>query len=295
MSDEDEYEYEYDDEDEEMGGGGEESNNFEYTDEEDEQDDAEVALENAYYNAKGLRETSVAEAAAAFEQVIVQEKQASNSYGPWSYKAMKQLIKLHLRHTNRDGDEETIMNQYRRLLECISTGGSDIGPATIEKGINSMLERVASLYNSSSATSSFSGSKEDTINDATPTNDTFSPQKLALAVYEATLTVFHPKSGTVPNERLWFKTNLKYGQLLCEMGETARLQTVLHELLQVHGGEPEGGGGSTNSMEICALQIQLYSRQKDNKKLRETFHRAMNVRGGIPHPRTIALIQGMLK
>ena len=40
-----------------------------------------------------------------------------------------------------------------------------------------------------------------------------------------------------------------------------------------------------------ALQIQLYSRQKDNKKLREVFDKAMRVQGGIPHPRTLAIIQ----
>lgn len=44
-------------------------------------------------------------------------------------------------------------------------------------------------------------------------------------------------------------------------------------------------------MEIAALQIQLYSRLKDTKKLRAAYHRAMSVRGGIPHPRTLALIQ----
>jgi hypothetical protein len=67
----------------------------------------------------------------------------------------------------------------------------------------------------------------------------------------------------------------------------------------------EGGGGGmmtslasssssttgSQSMEIYALQMQLYSRQKDNKKLRDVFHKAMSVRGGIPHPRTLALIQ----
>jgi COP9 signalosome complex subunit 2 len=46
------------------------------------------------------------------------------------------------------------------------------------------------------------------------------PQKLALAVYDVTLKVFHPSTGACPNERLWFKTNLKYGQLLYEMNET---------------------------------------------------------------------------
>jgi COP9 signalosome complex subunit 2 len=44
-------------------------------------------------------------------------------------------------------------------------------------------------------------------------------------------------------------------------------------------------------MEIYALQIQLHSRQKDNKELRKIFDKALAVRGGIPHPRTLALIQ----
>ena len=80
MSD-DEYEYEYDDDDME--------DNFEYTDEEASANDAEVALENSYYNSKGLRETDLKEAAEAFEQVIVQEqeelskKDATNKYGQW--------------------------------------------------------------------------------------------------------------------------------------------------------------------------------------------------------------------
>jgi COP9 signalosome complex subunit 2 len=292
--DEDDYEYEYDEDEDNM----EEENQFQYTDEEDEQDDGMVALENAYYNAKGLRETSVSEATAALEQVIAQEqeqlKKEGKKYGMWSYKAMKQLVKLHLRvGSSGNGvlDQETIMKYYRRLLECISTNGSDISPAAVEKGINTMLERVASVnYNARS-----------------PEDPTNSPRTLALAVYDATLTVFHPKTGPYKIERLWFKTNLKYGQLLYEMNETAKLQQVLKDLIQIHG-EPDdiiqssanasgssssgGASASTNSMEIYALQIQLYSRQKDNRKLRETFHKAMSVRGGIPHPRTIALIQG---
>ena len=56
------------------------------------------------------------------------------------------------------------------------------------------------------------------------------PQKLALAVYDSTLKIFHPSTGSCPNERLWFKTNLKYGQLLYETNETAKLQQVLRDL-----------------------------------------------------------------
>lgn len=271
--DEDEYSYEYDDDMDE--------DTFEYTDEEEEADDAEVALENAYYNAKGLRETDLKEASDAFEQVIVQEGEelvnSDKKYSQWSFKAMKQLVKLHL----RSGNAEEMMRHYNRLLECIAQG--DISPNTVEKGINGMLERVSSLYQG--AQHSF-----------TNTSSNFDPQRLALAVYDATLKCFHPSKGSViSNERLWFKTNLKYGQLLYEMNETAKLQQVLRDL-QTNSAESStaaatSGSSNTQSMEIYALQIQLYSRQKDNKRLRECFHRAMAVRGGIPHPRTLALIQ----
>ena len=129
------------------------------------------------------------------------------------------------------------------------------------------------------------------------------------------MEAFHPTTGISPNERLWFKTNLKYGQLLYEMNETAKLQLVIRDLL-ISSGQPvdvlegESGGGTTTTagestssataggssggthvMEIAALQIQLYSKLKDTKKLRAAYHRAQNATGGIPHPRTRALIE----
>jgi hypothetical protein len=36
-------------------------------------------------------------------------------------------------------------------------------------------------------------------------------------------------------------------------------------------------------MEIYALLIQLYSPQKNLKKLRQVFDKAMSIRGSIPH------------
>jgi COP9 signalosome complex subunit 2 len=304
MSDEEDYEYEYDDDADDDNGmqqdaGGDKNNQdnqFEYTDDEEDADDGEVALENAYYNSKGLRETDLVAAAASFEQVIelehaeLKKTGSSKSAGPWSFKAMKQLIKLHLRAGNAD----EMLKHYNRLLECIATG--DASPAAIEKGVNGMLERVAALYQGS--TNQHGADSSNSI--------LMDPQKLALQVYDATLAVFQPETGACKNERLWFKTNMKYGQLLYEMNETAKLQQVLKDLKSLHpqdqtdnddamGGTASSSasstGSSTQSLEIYALQIQLYSRQKDNKKLRETFTKAMAVRGGIPHPRTIALIQ----
>uniref|UniRef100_A0A7S3L0Y4 PCI domain-containing protein n=1 Tax=Amphora coffeiformis TaxID=265554 RepID=A0A7S3L0Y4_9STRA len=286
MSDEeDEYEYDYDDAS--MGNG--ENDQFEYTDEEPDQNDDEVALENAYYNAKGLREENLNAAAEAFEQVITQETEREGKMEQWSYKALKQLCKLHLRTANW----EAIFPAYERLLECVAAG--HVSPTQVEKGIQAMLERVASLYQGSSSSaastaSAASSSSRMQVEDESTTAD--SSQTLALQVYDSTLTVFHPVTGSCPNERLWFKTNIKYGQLLYETNETNKLQHVLKDLQAVHAtNDPGGGGSSTQSMEIYALQIQLYSRLKDHKRLRATFHQAMNVRGGIPHPRTLALIQ----
>ena len=112
-----------------------------------------IFLENAYYNCKGLRENDWNEAADAFEKVIVQEQQELSSTdsgkknGPWTYKALKQLVKLHL----RTGNAEEMMRHYHRLLECIALG--DVNPNAVEKGINGMLERVSSLYQGSSSSS----------------------------------------------------------------------------------------------------------------------------------------------
>ena len=287
-----------------MGGGGDdgsEEESFEYTDddEEDNQDDFEITIENAYYNAKGLKETDTGEAEEAFLGVIATEqeemaKQAAGGdnnannkkkYGPWSFKALKQLMKLHLQ-TN---DTTKAMERYTELLVCVADGV--VSPNAIEKGVNGMLERVSALLVQQGGGSG-GGSADDDAGDD-------DKKALARNVYDATISVFHPQTGSSPNERLWFKTLLKFGQLLYEMKETAKLQLVIRDLLKGAGGDSAGGGtgegatasGSTNLMEIMALQIQLYSRQKDNKKLREVFDKAMRVQGGIPHPRTLAIIQ----
>jgi COP9 signalosome complex subunit 2 len=326
MSDE-EYEYDEDmddnndDDDEEEE---DEEDQFEYTDDEEEQDDDKVRLENAYYNAKSLRDTSVTEAVEAFEQVISQSSSPDGGGGGdysssspsdqaiWTFKALKQLCKLQL----KAGNSPEFLKNYHRLLGSIKS----VSPNAVEKGIGGMMERMSSLCQQhqpstvplgggGDGSSSTGGSGTMMIAD--------DPQGLALQVYGSTLGVFHPVHGSFPNERLWFRTNLKMGQLLYERNETGRLQVVLKDLqanhqrsLEAMGISAEGGGGqqgssggsssssgnstlmAQQSLEIHALQMQLYSRQKDYKKLRETYQTAVGVvAGSLPHPRTIAVIQ----
>lgn len=211
-------------------------------------------------------------------------------HGSWSYKAIKQLIKLALRQLSDNNDLESnsaaVTRNYVRMLRVASSRDAAISPNAVEKGVNGMLERVSSLVNN--------------YHSSEPSYESMA-RVLARDVYDLTLKAFHPTNGISPNERLWSKTNLKYGQLLYEMNETAKLQAVIKDLLASTASQSSGESDAmsfdntaqsgTHAMEIAALQIQLYSRLKDTKKLREAYHSAMAVRGGIPHPRTLAMIQ----
>jgi 26S proteasome regulatory complex component len=299
MSD-DEYSYHYSDEDsgngdndEPMGSDQEEEEEeFEYTDDEheDKGDDTEISLENTYYNAKQLRDgDEIDNAIQEFERAIQMEKDhlGGGRVGLWTFKCLKQIVKIRMRRS----EFQQATDVYKRLLSCVShpqLGG--VSPNALEKGIHGMLDRVSAIFNSNYNYSESNPAEESAA------------QNLAKLVYDSTLHLFHPQHGTCPNERLWFKTNLKYGQLLYEKNETAKLQSVIQDLLDVSGLKQQqssatgeirsiSSSSSTHLMEIYALQIQLYSRLKDTKALREIFGKAMRVQGGIPHPRTLALIQ----
>lgn len=286
MSDDD-YEYEYDSDasDVPMDDDADDSNqdDFEYTDDEEENiNDFNVAIENEYYNAKGEKDNDKNEALRKFENVITMEREHEEGDGhrnvQWTFKALKQSMKVRLRYNEFDEAKKC----YERLLGCITHPDNEgLSQNAVEKGVNGMLERVAALL-----------FQRKTIDEQTSRDN---PQVLAWYVYDSTLVLFHPQNGPCPNERLWFKTNLKYGQLLYENHETSKLHSVISDLLrsshEYQNNASSSSTSSTNLMEIYALQIQLYSRMKDHKKLRDVYTKAMQIRGGIPHPRTLALIQ----
>jgi COP9 signalosome complex subunit 2 len=335
MSDEDEYEYEYDsdasmmeDDDDNNNNDGSDEDEFVYTDDEEDGDDGDgdddengnrngsggggksgknykVAIENEYYNAKGEKDDDKTLALEKFETVIQMEADHNSNNNSnivsWTFKALKQSMKVRLQYHEYKEAREV----YGRLLECISNPRNDgVSPNAVEKGINGMLERVSALL-FQLPTASFSmevepehESTNNNKNQQQHQHGDDTPHGLAWYVYDTTLELFHPKNGAIPNERLWYKTNLKYGQLLYENHQTTKLKAVIQDLLSSSSSLKDAvshasssSSSSTNLMEIYALQIQLYSRTKDIKKLRVIYTKAMQIRGGIPHPRTLALIQ----
>lgn len=104
-------------------------------------------------------------------------------------------------------------------------------------------------------------------------------------------------------QRLWFKTNLKLGNLLYEIGDYARLSKIIKELLLSCEDENCDDGVKKNTqveylqqvryvaphvqlqlLEVYALQIQMYTSQKDNKNLMSMYEKALRTKSGVAHP-----------
>jgi len=95
------------------------------------------------------------------------------------------------------------------------------------------------------------------------------------------------------NERVWFRTNLKLGKLLYDHDEHAKLAKILKELhksCQNEQGEDDPKKGS-QLVDIYALEIQMYTATKNNKKLKELYHKALEIRSAIPHPKIMGVIR----
>jgi COP9 signalosome complex subunit 2 len=107
--------------------------------------------------------------------------------------------------------------------------------------------------------------------------------------YSLTLQCFQSTN----NERLWLKTNIKLARLLLDRKEyqaVTRKLRELHRACQKEDGSDDPSKG-TYSLEIYALEIQMYAETKNNKQLKRLYQRALKVRSAVPHPK----IQGIIR
>lgn len=94
------------------------------------------------------------------------------------------------------------------------------------------------------------------------------------------------------NERLWVKTNLKLAKLWLDRKEYGRLNKILkqlHAACQKDDGTDDQRKG-THLLEVLALEIQMYTETKNNKKLKELYQQCLSVKSAIPHPRIMGVI-----
>lgn len=107
--------------------------------------------------------------------------------------------------------------------------------------------------------------------------------------YRLTLNAFQNTN----NERLWLKTNIKLARLWLERKEFAQLSKKLRELhraCQKEDGSDDPSKG-TYSLEVYALEIQMYAETRNNKRLKALYQRALRVRSAVPHPKIMGIIR----
>ncbi|ONK61511.1 uncharacterized protein A4U43_C08F30690 [Asparagus officinalis] len=218
---------------------------------EEEPEEQDVDIENQYYNSKGLVETDPEEALAGFAEVVQMESEKAE----WGFKALKQTVKLYYKL----GKYKEMMDAYREMLTYIK---SAVTRNYSEKCLNNIMDFV-----SGSASQNFS---------------------LLQEFYQTTLKALEEAK----NERLWFKTNLKLCKIWFDMGEFSRMNKILKELrksCRKEDGTDDHKKG-TQLLEVYALEIQMYTETKNNKKLMQLYQQALSVKSAIPHPRIMGII-----
>lgn len=217
----------------------------------EEPEEQDVDIENQYYNTKGLVEADPEGALRGFSEVVKMEGEK----GEWGFKALKQTVKLHY----RIGNYKQMMDAYREMLTYIK---SAVTRNYSEKCINNILDFVSNGANQN--------------------------LELLQEFYQTTLKALEEAK----NERLWFKTNLKLCKLWFDMQEYGRMNKILKELhksCQKEDGTDDQKKG-TQLLEVYAIEIQMYTETKNNKKLKQLYLKALNIKSAIPHPRIMGII-----
>uniref|UniRef100_A0A158P7S2 COP9 signalosome complex subunit 2 n=1 Tax=Angiostrongylus cantonensis TaxID=6313 RepID=A0A158P7S2_ANGCA len=242
---------------------------FEYED--DSGSEPDVDLENQYYTAKGLKgEGKIAEAIANFEKVVsvVEIVLSGNgcenkgvSFRKWANGVSKPHKCFFMFNSTIQNQFEAMLQYYQKLLKYIKTA---VTKNYSEKSINSILDYIS----------------------------TSKQMDLLQKFYETTLDALKDAK----NERLWFKTNTKLGKLYFDMREFHKLEKILKQLkssCKTEQGEEDQKKG-TQLLEIYALEIQMYTEQKNNKALKKLYEQAQQAiqsKSAIPHPLILGVIR----
>lgn len=174
--------------------------------------------------------------------------------GEWGFKAHKQLLKLNFKQGNLD----KTLEYYQQLLTYTK---SAVTRNYSEKSINNILDLIST----------------------TPNPDFMEK------FYDTTLNALEDAK----NERLWTRTNIKLAKMWLDRGLFVKLENLLaklHLACQTDDGTDDQRKG-TLLLEVYALEIQMYTQTKNNKKLKELYYQCLQIKSAIPHPRIMGIIR----
>ncbi|KAI9819179.1 MAG: hypothetical protein M1827_007335 [Pycnora praestabilis] len=236
-----------------MQDSDQEEYDFEYEDD-DEEESGDVDIENKYYNAKQMKVDNPREAIGEFLGIPALEEEK----GDWGFKGLKQAIKLEFKLRQY----VKAVEHYRELLSYVK---SAVTRNYSEKSINNMLDYIEK------------GSEDE------------GAYQCMEKFYSQTLDSFQSTN----NERLWLKTNIKLARLWLDRkdyGQLTRKVRELHRACQKEDGTDDPSKG-TYSLEVYALEIQMYAETRNNKRLKALYQRALKVRSAVPHPKIMGIIR----
>ncbi|KNZ64047.1 hypothetical protein VP01_1073g10 [Puccinia sorghi] len=218
-------------------------------------------MENKYYQAKNYKSDNPEKALADWRSIVETE----NPKGEWGFKALKQSTKLNFHR----GNYQDALKTYTELLDYCQ---SAVTRNAAEKAINGVLDYV--------------GVAQDL--------DTSLMQQW----YEVTQNALQ----AAKNDRLNVKIDLKLAKIWMDKKEYTRLEQVIQKLRmainapnvapnqKIESFEGDNSIG-TLLLEVLALEIQMYTDRKENKKLREIYDQTLTVKSTIPHPKIMGIIR----
>lgn len=178
--------------------------------------------------------------------------------GEWGFKSLKQMIrKLYKAKRFKEMQE-----RYAQLLKRMGPDGT-VSRNDSEKAINKVLNLVSTA------------------------NDT----KLLSSVYSITMDALKKMN----NEKLWFNTKLKLGNLYILQMDWEKLDIVVKELKQWCvdiNGEVDPSKAS-QLLDAYVLEIQMYTEQNESKKLRSIYLKCVELINGavVMNPRITGIIR----
>jgi len=218
-------------------------------------------MENKYYQAKNYKSDNPEKALADWRSIVETE----NPKAEWGFKALKQSTKLNFHR----GNYQDALKTYTELLDYCQ---SAVTRNAAEKAINGILDYV--------------GLAQDL--------DTSLMQQW----YEVTQNALQ----AAKNDRLNVKIDLKLAKIWMDRKEYTRLEQVIQKLRmainapnvasnqKIESFEGDNSIG-TLLLEVLALEIQMYTDRKENKKLREIYDQTLTVKSTIPHPKIMGIIR----
>uniref|UniRef100_A0A673ZVB2 COP9 signalosome complex subunit 2 n=1 Tax=Salmo trutta TaxID=8032 RepID=A0A673ZVB2_SALTR len=189
----------------------------------------------------------------------------------------------------KEDDPKAALNSFQKVLELEGEKG-EWGFKALKQMIKinfkltnfpEMMSRYKQLltYIRSAVTRNYS---EKSINSILDYISTSKQMDLLQEFYETTLDALKDAK----NDRLWFKTNTKVGYIYVQAKDIGDLWSFMC----TDDGEDDLKKG-TQLLEIYALEIQMYTAQKNNKKLKALYEQSLHIKSAIPHP----LIMGVIR